>query len=197
MAITETFATELCADVDLEDEARALLREEHNARQFVDALVEAELYLEAIKVLARALPKLHAVEWACVCIRQQLSEQAAESEAACLAAAEQWVGNPGEDKRLAAMAAAAATEYDTASAWAAMAAGWTGGSMGPPDVPPIPPPAHLTALAVAGAIGLASARVPEKIDERQLASLQEGFELGARPDPVTPEPAASTTGETP
>ena len=43
-------------------------------------------------------------------------------------------------------------------AWAAVAAFWSGDSMSPPDQPKVPPAPHLTGVAVAGAVILASVR---------------------------------------
>jgi hypothetical protein len=170
-------AAELCADVDLGTEARVLLKPEDNARQFVERLMEHKFLLDAIRVVARALPKPVAVRWACSCVLPALGEGAMASDAACVAAAERWAAEPSEENRRAAMAAAASTDYGTPGAWAAAAAGWAGGSLAPPDVPVVPPPDHLTAHAVAGAVALAAASDPEQLEAREVAFLQAALDL--------------------
>jgi len=170
-------AAELCADVDLGNEARELLKPEDNPRKFVQRLMEHELLLDAIRVVARALSKPVAVRWACSCVVQAFGEGAKVPDASCVAAAERWAAEPSEENRRAAMAAAATTDYGTPGAWAAAAAGWAGGSLAPPEVPLVPPPDHLTAHAVAGAVALAAASDPEQLEARQIVFLQTALDL--------------------
>ena len=170
-------AAELCADVDLGKEARELLTPEDNPRQFVQRLMEHDLLLDTIRVVARALSKPVAVRWACSCAVQASGERAKVPDASCVAAAERWAAEPSEENRRAAMAAAAATDYGTPGAWAAAAAGWAGGSLAPPEVPLVPPPDHLTAHAVAGAVTLAAASDPEQLETRQIAFLHAALDL--------------------
>lgn len=56
------------------------------------------------------------------------------------------------------MALAEAIGFQTPEAWAAVGAFWSGGSISPPEQPPVAPPAHLTGVAVAGAVALAAVR---------------------------------------
>jgi hypothetical protein len=174
---TKSTAAELCADANLSNEARALLTPEDSPRRFVQRLMEHKFLLDAIRVVARALSKPLAVRWACSCALPPLGEGGAGPDAACVAAAERWAAEPSEDNRRAAMAAASATEYGTPGAWAAAAAAWSGGSLAPPDAPSIPPPDHLTAHAVAGAVALAAASDPEHLEEREIAFLQAALDL--------------------
>lgn len=173
-------AGELCKDVDLGEEALALIEPQRNPRQFVHGLIERRLLFDAIRVVARALPKQLAVQWACACVGPAMEGRAEGSESDCLDAAARWAAEPSEENRKAAADLAEAAGYDTPSAWAAAAAGWSGGSLAPPDLPAVPPPDHLTAHAVSGAIGLAAAAVPEQVEERQIAFLQAGLDLADR-----------------
>jgi hypothetical protein len=177
-------AAEFCADVNLSKEARALLTPEDSPRRFVERLMECKLLLDAIRVVARALSKPAAVRWACACAAPASGEAAAVPDASCVAAAVRWADDPSEDNRRAAMAAAAATDYSTPGAWAAAAAGWSGGSLAPPDAPVVPPPDHLTAHAVAGAVALAAASDPEHLAEREIAFLQAALDLADGRGPV-------------
>ena len=177
-------AAELCVDVELGKEARELLTPEDNPRRFVERLMEHQFLLDAIRVVARALPKPAAVRWACSCVLPALGEGAKVADASCVAAAERWAAEPSEENRRAAMAAAAATEYGTPGAWAAAAAGWAEGSLAPPDAPVVPPPDHLTAHAVAGAVALAAASDPEQLEVRQSAFLQAALDLADVRGPI-------------
>ena len=87
---------------------------------------------------------------------------------AALVAAETWVRKPTDENRRAAMAAAQATNFQAPAAWAAVAAFWSGGSMAPAGLPEVPPGAHLTGVAVAGAVTLAAVQTdPQKADEKR------------------------------
>ena len=170
-------ASELCANIELDDESRALLSEGLSPRQFLDLLLKNKLYSDAIKFLARALPKRDAVRWALGCVRPAIDPSSKAKEIACLDAAEKWVANPDEVTRLAAKDAAESDGYGSPGSWVAAAAGWSSGSLSPPDMPAVPAPDHLTAHAVACAIMVVAAKDPKLIEKKQLALLQEGMQL--------------------
>jgi hypothetical protein len=73
--------------------------------------------------------------------------------------AEQWVRQPEEEQRVAALEEAMAVKSKTPGVWIALGAAWSGGSLAPPDAPRVLPPAHLTARAVNTGILGALARV--------------------------------------
>ena len=135
-----------------------------------------------LRLAAMSVPA--AVRWACACAAPASNEAAMVPDASCVAAAVRWADDPSEDNRRAAMAAAAATDYSTPGAWAAAAAGLAGGSLASPDVPVVPPPDHLTAHAVAGAVALAAASDPEHLAEREIAFLQAALDLADGRGPV-------------
>jgi hypothetical protein len=110
------------------------------------------------RLFAYALPRREAVWWACMCARAVPDPGLPAADAGALDAAEQWVRKPEEANRRAALAAAEATAYRTAEAWAAQAAGWSGGSLAPEGQPVVPPADHLCATAVIGAVRLAALR---------------------------------------
>ena len=74
------------------------------------------------------------------------------------ALAEAWVRQRADETRRAAMDKAQQAGCTSPEAWAAVAAFWSGDSMSPPDQPKVPPAPHLTGVAVAGAVILASVR---------------------------------------
>jgi len=140
---------------------------------FLEELLSAGRLSDAVPFLAYALPKREAVWWACLSARSALDEGAAAETRAALEAAEAWVYRPTDENRRAAFARAEAAKFNSPSAWAAVGAFWSGGSMAPPDAPAVPPPAHLTGVAVSGAITLAAVmKDPETADEKRLRYIE-------------------------
>ncbi len=169
-------AADVCKHFDLGDAAKGLLRDGLAPKQFLDLLVEKKQFPDAVKFLAHALPKREAIWWACVCVRAAGTNLAPKGTAA-LAAAEKWVADPKEENRRAAAAAAQAAGLGTPAGLAAMACFWAEGSLGPPNVPPIPPGEFLTARGVAGAVLIAAVAEPAKAAERQKLFLAKGVEV--------------------
>lgn len=171
-------ASELAQLCEFQDGAERHLKEGQTSRQFLDVLVRHELFADALRYLAHALPKTKAIQWACHCIRAAAEEcELIATSTAALAAAETWLAEPTEENRRAAMTAAQADEFSSAAAWAAMGAFWSGGSMAPPEAPLVPPRADLTAKAVSGAVQLAAVcSQPERAPEKH----RRFFELGLR-----------------
>src|SRR5262249_46936566 len=151
---------------------------------------EKEEFPDAIRFLAHALPKREAVWWACLCARAVAPSPPPAPILAALEAAEAWVSDPSEENRRQAMPAAAAATFGTPAGCAALAAFWSGGSLGPPNVPVIPPGEYLTAHGVAGAIMFAAvSSEPEKAPEKYRSFLALGVDVGNGNRPW-PEPTA-------
>lgn len=136
--------------------ARALLQPDHTAAAFLGCLAEAELFDQALAFLAHALPRREVVWWACRGVRQLPPAESPPAVVAALRAAEQWVLDPSEENRRAALSAAEAEGFDSAAGLAAAAAGWSGGNLSPPGLPAVAPSPHLTPRAACGAIALAA-----------------------------------------
>lgn len=171
-------AAEVCGRFDIGEEARALLRPEHSPDQFIGLLTEKKNFPAAIRFLAHALPKPESVWWACLCVRETTGPTPLPFAKAALDAAERWLGNPTEDNRRAAMPAGQAAGLSTAAGAAALAAFVSGGSLGPPNVPPIPPGENMTGQVVGGAVLLAAVeKEPEKAIERFRSFLNRGIEV--------------------
>ena len=79
-------AATLAARVKLGDEARALLRPEWSAQQYLGALIATGHLPDAIRFLAWALPRREAVWWACRCIHAAKLPEGPPEDAAALAA---------------------------------------------------------------------------------------------------------------
>lgn len=176
-------AMAICADIELDAAALGLLNPEVKPAFFLRCLIEKALHLDAVRFLARALPKREAIWWACLCARAVLGENPDPSVLKALEAAERWVYQPSEENRRLAFATAQATQFDHPASWAAMAAFWSGGSMAPPEVPAVPPADNLAGKAVAGAVLLAAVRTePEKAAEKYLRFLEQGIDIAGGGD---------------
>jgi len=116
--------------------------------------------VEALMLVARALPKRYVVAWACECFKSVLanSSRTADVDRGGLALAQQWLVDPTEDNRRAALEFAEAGGFRSPGAWIAASAGWTGGSLAPRGYDPIPPPDHLPAEAAVAALRLAASQ---------------------------------------
>jgi hypothetical protein len=178
--ITAKQAREICDQFEMAAAAKALLNDQISPDGLLDLLMEHGHFVDAIKLLSFGLPKREAVWWAAQCVRSSLPADAPAKSSEALKAAEAWVYKPTEENRRAAMTKAQATKFDTPSAWAAVAAFWSGGSMAPPDVPIVPPPPFLIGRAVAGAIMLAAVTGPaDKIEPRYRHLVAQGADIAA------------------
>jgi hypothetical protein len=154
--------------MELSEPASALLRPDMTAQAAVQALVGAGQVQDALKLLARLLPKRYAVAWLCQCARDQKLNP---EDRAGASLAEKWVREPNESNRRAAFEFANAGGYKSAGAWVAAAAGWSGGSLAPASQEtPVPPADHLTACAVVAAINMLAA-----LDLDEFAARRAGF----------------------
>ena len=172
---------ELCQRAQLDVEAQQLLQPDQSLSAFVQRLVEHDRVDDCLRLLAQALPKRRAVQWACQCVRRGCGDQLSPADEAALEAAERWAQQPSEDHRRATMAAAETLQYATAASWAAMGAFWSGGSMAPANAPDVPPDPSLTGQALHGAVALAAVAVEaEKAPEKQRSFLQQGLDLATK-----------------
>jgi hypothetical protein len=171
-------ASDVCGTYDLNEEAAAQLQDGMTPRAFFEALVAQELFPEAIRFLAYALPKREAVFWAILCAEQSLGGSPIDTDVRALHAARDWTGDPTEEHRRAAEEAAYATNLATASGCAAVGAYFSEGSLAPAGLPEVPPQPHMTAEAVSGAVMLAAvAGDPAEILDRQRAFLATGSDV--------------------
>jgi hypothetical protein len=171
-------AAEVCKHFPLGEEAKKLLRDGQTPAQFLDTLIDKQHFLDAARFLAHALPKREAVWWACLCGRSVAGANPPPKVGAAFQAAEKWVADPSEDNRRAAMPAAEAAQFKTAAGCAAVAAFWSGGSLGPPNAPVVPPGEYLTAHGAAAVVMLAAVQTePEKATEKYRRFLAQGIEV--------------------
>lgn len=150
------------------------------AAEAIDALEAGGFLVEATRLLAYALPKREAVWWACMCAAHTAPPDLAEPDRLAREAAEQWVRQPNDKNRRAAMAHAEATSFEAPEAWTAVAVFWSGDTIGPEDQPAVPPAPHMTGKAVAGTIYLAAVRTDPSLQNARLKRfLESGRDIAA------------------
>ena len=170
----------------LSADARSRLDAALNVRRYVDRLLADGLEADAIDVLVHVLPKRYAIAWGLECLHQSgLGDPAADPvDRSAMAAAQRWLSDPTDENRRAAADIADRLRYQTPGAWLAAAAGWSGGSLLPPDQPEVRPEASLTGDAVSASIKLAAAVEPEQYPVRLRAFVRRALETFATPSPA-------------
>jgi hypothetical protein len=180
-AQTNSKTVALSTAAELGEEAMALARPDLHPLDFVALLMKKALYPDAVRFVAHALPKREAVWWGWVCARRAAGDSPRPKIKASLDATEKWIAQPSDDNRRSAMAAAQKAELGTAAGCAGLAAFFSGGSLAPPDAPPVPPGEFLTAKAVSGAVIFAAvASEPERAPEKFRNFVAQGVEVTNR-----------------
>jgi hypothetical protein len=164
-------AAEVCARVYLDKKALKLLSPTMTPRAFVEALVEKQEYLAGIDFVAHALPARDAIWWGCLCLQQTCGDKLEPWEKAASRAAVQWVLQPNDANRAAAKRPAEVLGLGSPAGALAAAANQTGGSIAPPNAPPVPPSPLAPARAVAIAVKVAST----KADPAAILTTQRSF----------------------
>jgi len=137
---------------------------------------------DALLFISHLLPRREAVWWAAQCVRAFIGEASVDE---ALRAAETWVRTPEADNRNAALSLANASDRRKSTTWLAFAAGWSGGSMLPPDREPLPPPAGACAMAANTAIMLAvAAGDPRAVVDRIGACAEAGVRFASGGEPT-------------
>ena len=169
---------ELADHTPLTDDGKPLLDPAQSARDLIARLVEEKLWIDAVSVLAHAMPKREAVWWGALIARQALPEPPDRKELMTLEAAEAWVRKPSEEARQVALARGGAIRDTNApSAWAAVAAGWATGSMVPKSEIDVPAQPWMTGTAVFSAVMRGAMAEPERALVRLRAALVCGLDI--------------------
>ncbi len=114
---------------------------------YIEKLLTSANPEQALFVFAFLLPRREAVRWHCQVLRK-LEKPLSPEQTQLLSLAEAWVRSPTEETRRAALDAGMADKTKGAASWAALAAGWSGGSITNDVAYPVPPPASLTGQGV-------------------------------------------------
>jgi hypothetical protein len=174
--IKRATAVEICAHFNLEKSARRLLEDRMEPRGFVETLAANKQYLAAIEFVAHALPAREAIWWGCLCLQHACGNDLPASDRTACKAAVRWVLEPTEKNRAAAKAPAEAAGPGSPAGALATAAHQTGGSLAPPNLPPLPPEPFAPAKAVANAVKFASLKGdPLRTTDRQRLFVELGI----------------------
>jgi hypothetical protein len=169
------------AAAELGDEAMGLLRPEIAPQDYVALLMSKKLYADAVRFVAHALPKREAVWWGWISAKRAAGADPPPKIKASLEATEKWIAQPDDESGRTAMAAAKEAKTTTAAGCAGMAAFFSGSSLGPAHVPPIPPGEFLTAKAVSGAVIYAAVgKDPANAPERFQSFVTQGVEVAVK-----------------
>jgi hypothetical protein len=178
---THKTAAEWAAIAELADDARQLAASASDPRSFAETLSRGTYHVDSVRLLAHLLPKREAVLWAWSCAKSSVPANPPAALARSLAATEKWIGQPNDENRRAAMAAAQEAELGTPAGAAGLAAFLSGNSLAPVGAQPVPPAEFLAAKAVAASIMLAAvASEPEKAAAKFGDFLVRGFEVAQR-----------------
>jgi len=117
---------DVCNKFKCPADVKALASQNLSPSQFIKTLQEQKKSVEAVQALSRTMPKEKAVEWAAQSAeipgkRAGISNE----EMASLNAAREWVANPCEETRKAALAAAEGLPETSPAYWTANAAGFS------------------------------------------------------------------------
>jgi len=171
--VTAKKAADIIVHYEMDEEAAAYLEEDMSPFNFVKSLIGAELYSEAVKFLAHALPKRESVWWAC---QSAKTDHSSKANTDALTAAETWVMTPNEEHRKSCMENAEKDKLTSPASWAALAAFWSSGSIADDSVAQIPPPPFQYAQAVSGAVNLAAA-TKESVDDAFKILIKLGIDI--------------------
>jgi len=173
--------SDVVTDLALSDDAVAIISECDNTLSFLNRLCDEELFHDAFVTLARALPKQYAIIWADRCLQDTPDDKVSDGEQHCIDVVRQWIANPDEALRRAALDAAEAIKFEGAYAWFAAAVGFSSGSLAPHDQAEVPPPQHLTAVAVAAFLVMLTVKDPDKVDVNSHQMIDAGLAMVAIP----------------
>jgi hypothetical protein len=172
------FARDAVGDLDLTEESATLLKSNPTTPDFLASCVEQGLFMDAIRVMAIALPRREAAWWACLNARAARKEDDPPSGLKALEAAERWVFKPTEENRVKAFEVAEIAGFSCPESYAALAVFWSGGSMAPPEAAVVVPPGDaLTGTAAAAAVLLAAAREPKTVDTWYRQAMEQAVDI--------------------
>ena len=144
---------------------------------FLKKLMEQEKIEDAVAFGAYLLPRRETIWWACGCARTLLGD-IAQNRAAGLLAAEEWVQEPDDEHRQAALAIGNQGDRNDPLTWLALGAGWAGGFLLDSPHKRVPTPQYMTPRAARIAIILSALGLwPPDRTTRLKACIAEGIKL--------------------
>lgn len=130
----------------------------------------------AVQFLALALPRYESIAWSAHVIEEVANaRKLAGPDRAALDYALRWLGEPNDDRRRAAFAAADAAGERAPERFLGMAVFFSGGSISGVDLPPVPPAPELTGKMAGGALTFATDHAVDPV-----ATLDRALDLGEK-----------------
>jgi hypothetical protein len=133
---------------------------EEPSLSFLELLVSTQVWDAAVSFCAYLLRRREAIWWGCQSLRRMI--ELSPDEADLVEVAEDWVRDPDEEHRWAALDSARMADTLLPATWMALAAGWSGGSIIRPEYGQIPPAPEQTARAVRAGLMIGITRVPSE-----------------------------------
>jgi hypothetical protein len=143
---------------------------------YLARLLKPETGAEAVRFLAHTLPRRETVWWATRSVRNLLGKDVTGPDARGIELAENWVREPDEPARRAALEFGLDASQAAPGTWAALAAGWSGGGLTLGEHT-ANAPADITGRSAMVAVTLASCSVPVA---RRWPATQACLEAGMR-----------------
>jgi hypothetical protein len=169
---------EVCRAADLSEAALGLLVDGTDGPGFVGRLVTERHFSDAVRLLSHALPSRPAVWWAMYCARRAHGDTPPAKVEAALEATKQWIAEPNEKNQREAMRWAREVDFRTPAGCAALAAFFSGDSIGPPDRDPVPPEPYTAAKVISGCISLAAVFAePQQAEQKYQDFIRQGLEV--------------------
>jgi len=144
---------------------------------FLSSLAGGGEHDKAVGFCAYLLPRREAVFWGCRCVRKFVPKGTLDEEEG-IRLAEDWVREPEEDRRMAALELGMRYSSKLATTHLALAAGWSGRSFSIAGGDPVPIQPHATARAVRAAILIAACRArPAEKAELMRGCVEDGVRI--------------------
>jgi hypothetical protein len=149
-------AAQLAAELDLPPEQRPAAGLAPAA--WVHQLKQAGNLQLAVKVVGLALPRMEAIAWAAAVVADCVDQQSLPvARRLLLDGTLRWLDDPSDEHRRSLFGSAQTAEDDWPEKLLALAAFFSGGSIGPEDIDPILPAPFLTGELASGAVLLTAA----------------------------------------
>lgn len=149
---------EIAEYIGLSDESLELARASTDPNRFGNILVQSTKLQDALSWYAHTIPKPQAVQWACACVEDVMQSESNSVQLAAYRAALRWGREPNDDNREDAKQLADIAKHEGVGGVLAASAAWSGGSLGPSNLPEVPPDDRLTARCVCIAITIADSQ---------------------------------------
>ena len=149
------------------------------------SLIAKREWESAISLCCYLLSRRDAIDWACRSTRRMI-QKFDDADDKALRFVEAWIAEPEEGNRRKALAIGNTNDTASSVTWLALAAGWSGGSVVPPEFGHVPASPERTARATRVALFIAQSSLDEASkDKIMVTCLEDGLNLAGG------EPAAS------